>query len=648
LSQEEEFLLTLCAEVNNTLRNLDDGTFHFLVPGKWIIHSSNVYTFSVESEVRLRIPEQVSNLLRQFGDRGPQPCSKLIQDLERELKVPYRDAIGLFSRWREIGLIELQNPWVSNSPTLEWELLTHLKTLTPGRYGHIQEQLDKLCALEELCVNDLDHACDHVPAIARTLHAVWDSLLNTVSPERPVSYTPITSTIKHDSFVTGVGTPIGEIGYVPECSVREALASIRPLEFTTNIFWPGYDFQHTVAAIMAAKQSDRTEYPLTALLKETRSVWREFTSYDLAAREKPLLKEPFNPLNLGLIRDLHLLRIQVWNELQKAQRLNARGECELSTDSLWAISGRIPSIYRPVLPCGLFLQPTNQVMSTWVLNATTEGVGRVASRFVHIMPPDTSRAYMQHARNCGSWSEGSTNVSLLDVSSIFGEILNVHPILSRYVLEMPGERYELERERRLRIRDLCVRFNGVSTMPALTGPSQERLLPVHLGAAGHDFVSSSTIRQICMLGPSRQSPYIPDGFISEFHGSSRHSRVVLGNLVLRRERWRVQRQEFPAVSTTGQDPNFYLAFHEWRLRNRVPMRAFVRLEIEFDPLSGRHKPQYLDFSSPLFMRLFASMIQNHRGAVQIEEMLPNQASFNSSREGGRVFEVFIDPLFFRG
>jgi len=168
-----------------------------------------------------------------------------------------------------------------------------------------------------------------------------------------------------------------------------------------------------------------------------------------------------------------------------------------------------------------------------------------------------------------------------------------------------------------------------------------------MGGAGHDFVASSIIRQLCTLGPSRQSLFIPDGSSSVFGGIKTYSRVVIGNLILRRRCWRVERQQLPQVTTTGPDPDFYLVFNNWRRAAKLPLRAFVRLDVDFDPASGNHKPQYMDFSSPFFIRLLASMLQNHKGAIWFQELLPSGESFGAQEQQAHIFEAFADPLLFR-
>jgi hypothetical protein len=643
LLNEPEFLLTLNVEVNNTLHRLEQGTCQFLVPGKWTIHNSQVYTFSVESIVKMKLSEDVWEILEKYRESEPTNYTRLLQDLECNLNLSRPESIDLVSNMLNAGLLLVLSPWTSNSASLESGLLRHLQGNKIEKLASVQSELANLCNLEQSCVVDLNSMRNNGSAIVESLNALWKTVHAVIPSQTRANYTPIRSVVKHDSFFVSSDTPKGEVGYLLQQGITKAFSAIEPLETISNLFWSGFDFQHTLAA--ATKNAVCENIPLEPFLSQTRSIWQEYAAYELATRSKSLLKEPFNPCNLEIVEKLYELRQKMWEQLHSSLTVNSDCEVELVSSVLSQLSQHIPVEYRPILPCGLFLQPIGHGMENWVLNNASESAGRVVSRFVHIMPEVTRKIYSERAVRCSTWVKNDRRLALLDVSSIFGEVLNVHPILSHYVLEMPGERFDLTRERRLRLKDISVCLNDTSPMPWVRSPRNDHLLPVHMGGAGYDFVASSTIRQLCMLGPSRQLPFIPEGLASETRDVHTFSRVTLGNLVLRRRCWWVRREQLPNVTTTGPDADFYLAFNKWRVDAQIPTKAFVRLDVDFDPVSGRHKPQYIDFSSPLFLRMFASMIQNHTGKVRFEEVLP-AIEFDNEANDGHVFEVFVDPLFF--
>lgn len=645
LSNEEEFLLSLRCHVNNTVHYPENGICEFLAPGGWVIHNSQVYTFLVESCVKMKLPTEVWEALQPHLDSEPRLCSEMIVDFQQRLGLSRSDAFRLLSQLRDAGLVLIRGPWASDSPTLERDLLKHLDTLPLAKYSLVRNQLANLCALEDRYASNLDPAGECEVEIANALSSLWTNTHALIPAKTRAQYTPIKSVVKHDSFLGCEHTQIGEVGYIREDSVKEALSSIAPLQTISNIFWPGLDFQLTVAAVIAERFDGCREIPLQDVLKATRSLWKEYVAYEFEARTKPLLKEPFNPLNIASVNQLFRLRARTLDELQLCLRQNEHGQTQLLDNPMQMLAATIPTEYRPILPSGLFIQPATRDMQTWVLNAATDGTGRIGSRYVHMMPDTMRQAYIQHSVACGEWTEDTCDISLLDVFSIFGEVLNAHPLLSRYVLEMPGERFE--GERRLLLRDLYVSLEENWPMPRLLAPGKGYFLPAHLGGAGFDFVASSTVRQICMFGASRPPLHIPSGIQSELNGAQRSSRVVIGNLILRRECWWVDRDQLPKVATSGPDPDFYFSFNEWRAEIGIPSTAFVRLGIETDHLFSRHKPQYMDFSSPSFLRLLGSMIQGYSGSICFEEVLPAKDLFAGQVGAGHVFEVFVDPLYIK-
>ena len=108
--------------------------------------------------------------------------------------------------------------------------------------------------------------------------------------------------------------------------------------------------------------------------------------------------------------------------------------------------------------------------------------------------------------------------------------------------------------------------------------------------------------------------------------------------------WTAAASDLPRPVSTGEDPVFYAQMNRWRLAAGIPDRCYARLQVQFDPNFSRHKPQFIDFGSPLFLRLLASMLQNFQGQISFEEALPSPESCG---EGGHIYELLADPLLLR-
>jgi hypothetical protein len=342
------------------------------------------------------------------------------------------------------------------------------------------------------------------------------------------------------------------------------------------------------------------------------------------------------------------VRSRIREAIREIAFTNSEGEAEISLPRLQQIYREMmPGWYElPLAPC-LFMQPTDGTMCRWVYNQCSDGTARLSSRFVHLMPGKLRQAYLNHVRACSQWRRQGRRIEFLDVSTIQGEMLNVHPPQTTYLLRMPGDDFAVSPDRQLGLSDLSVTLDEKSGMPLLMGPEGIQLLPVQLGGVGHDFISSSTVRHICILGPPTQLPHIPDAPLSDINGVGVSSRLVVGNLVLRRKRWTAPASSLPQPKTTGTDVQFYSAINLWRQAAGIPEQCYVKLDIEFDAVTNRHKPQFIDFSSTLFLRMLASMIQEHKGKVEFEEAVPMPAPGQQCGNGAYVFEVLSDPLLYR-
>ena len=97
-------------------------------------------------------------------------------------------------------------------------------------------------------------------------------------------------------------------------------------------------------------------------------------------------------------------------------------------------------------------------------------------------------------------------------------------------------------------------------------------------------------------------------------------RVMIDDVVVCREQWRVTASEITFASH-GDDLERFVDCQRWRRRLELPTFAFVKLPTE-------RKPSYIDFSSPVYVDLFARAVRALQRAdpaaiVTLTEMLPS-------------------------
>jgi hypothetical protein len=119
--------------------------------------------------------------------------------------------------------------------------------------------------------------------------------------------------------------------------------------------------------------------------------------------------------------------------------------------------------------------------------------------------------------------------------------------------------------------------------------------------------------------------------------TSRPRIVYDGAVVLARRRWTLDADAFPAQSETQSEVDYFISIGAWRAAHGIAPRVFVRVlaarpngkPVKADEAPQRrsrdlHKPQYIDFESPLFVQLFARIRGPLTDArVVLEEALPD-------------------------
>jgi len=125
-------------------------------------------------------------------------------------------------------------------------------------------------------------------------------------------------------------------------------------------------------------------------------------------------------------------------------------------------------------------------------------------------------------------------------------------------------------------------------------------------------------------------------------------RLECGNLVFRRKRWEILRDEaLGAFAASGADA--FRSVRVWCEENHLPKQIYVYEQMHRggDPVQS-FKPQFIDFSSPSLVSLFLSIVRKNPHNSFVEESLPSSWDFPSDPAGrGRALELQIDSLALR-
>jgi hypothetical protein len=428
-------------------------------------------------------------------------------------------------------------------------------------------------------------------------------------------------------------------------SVVEALACARPMLLYSDLNYTRYEFLHSLKALIEKQWPGRSEVPFLDVFEKAQPLWGEYVKAASSAivEWRPDL---WNPFHLPEVEALNRLREEVLRDFEAAMQLQG-DELVIDRDRAERAVERIPPQYTPAFgPC-LFAQPASERGEQWFVNHMLDGTGRFSNRYTTAMPPALSQAF---SAQLGRGGEGASlfgePAEMIEILCSRDDHLNVHRVQTKRVLEMPGENSDLPAERRLSVREVNVSVAG--PMPFLVDLAGSRLLPIFLGTNG--LVGMPTlVRFLSRFGIGEYRLIHPPRPALRENDLIRHRRLRIGNLILRRQMWVVQRATaFPRLEGLS-DADAFLALTRWRLARGLPKQVFVaeRMKSKFD-LWPLHKPQYLDFTSPSFLPIVRAVIENAADELRFEEVLPAPGAFPRDEHGEpRAMEAQLETIALR-
>jgi hypothetical protein len=627
--------------LNSSAEELEPGRYRFLKPAGWVLDAG-------EGRVRSVLPAVVtaslegpvaSRLWRELPEKGL-TWAGLTAWLRAEIPGSGEEA----ERLLELGFLRCLWPWPANEGHLEKRLLDFLRSLPSARLQTVTGPLGRLVALEERFQTAADPARSALE-IEQLLERIWEATLELLALDSGIRRPRVQ---KGEIYEDVLLVPSGAIAAativeVPEVSMREAVRAADPVFRLTHLFHPRHDFLHTLKAAMAERWPGRREVGVLELLNAIQPLWREHARFSASVRRAAGWRETFNPLGLQPLAELASLRARVWKEAAAAVR-SAGGESRICPERLTKVLEQVPEEYRPqVGPC-LLAQPADADGRRWMVNRIFEGTGRYGSRVTPSLDEAARDTYTRHltARSRVEWL--GEELELLDLLSTQGDTLNVHAAQTRHVLETPGEE-TCGPERRLRLTDLRIRPHEKTGLPTLADTSGRGYLPVYLGGSSQEFLSVP-LKFLALFGPGETRPLLPPPRERREGGATIRERLSLSNIILSRKRWIIDPAALPENLDGLNRAAAFAAIDCWRRDLEIPDRAFVIERISQSPVEVL-KPQYIDFTSPLFVEIFRSILQAAPGAIKIEEMLPAIEAMPRDAKGARWgVEILLDSLAF--
>jgi hypothetical protein len=640
----------LRVEVNDSLSETAPGRFTYLRPHHWAVNpETGVLRYNRDALATVGLaPALVARLAALTADAPP--VAALVDAMAAEGGI--ETARRQVDRLLELGILQPRMPWPAHEGHLERRMVEHLRTLPAD------PALDAVIApLAEMVALQAGYAAAAEPARSvRGIEAAVDaatasavSLAGLDAAAVPRARNGATS-IYEDVYLRpaadaeGAHTPgIARIGRAAADRAVENATLLVRLSVLMDL---RQDFRHTLADV-ARERWPEGEVGVLEALQAVQPLWQDYLKTHLGRwREKNGAATTWNPRGLRALAELERWRGHVNARLEACGRMED-GEWRMDPAALRALLDEVPAAWTDAGASGALLmaQPAAADGSRWMLNRLREGTGRFGSRYTPVMPEPDRAAYTAHMAARGFAAADGEDAALLDVQCIGGDTINVHYPQTPAVLAMPDDETDVGEARRVRLRDLRLAFDGPGGLPRVRDRAGRAYLPVNLGLAFEAYLPT-LLKFLCLFGPSELGTVMPPRPSAADGEVETQPRSVLGSLVLHRASWRVPAETLRGL-LEGSDAQAFAAVNRFRMRHGIPGRVFFADVLPHDFFAKAYKPQYLDFSSPLFIPLLRGVVSDGE-ELKLTEMLPAPEAF--PRDGaGRAWatEILLDSLALR-
>ncbi len=357
------------------------------------------------------------------------------------------------------------------------------------------------------------------------------------------------------------------------------------------------------------------------------------------------------------IATLNSLYAELCDHVYSLARLQ-QSTVQISRDFLQSLIDRLPHKVRGRRASNAFFcQPILADDSAGiVLNHMYPGLGKFYSRFLGMLAPSVLSAVRSGVpRSLGPETKA------IELPGVFGSNVNFHPPLADLELRYPGIESARPENELVDVADLELSYDVTSGLlrlrhaqtgqdlhPFFPGLMVPLLLPPTLQSLNllfGDGLAEVSPHAWCEHHPSYAVP-------SDVHS---YPRMSVGAVVVARRSWYMRASDAPCADAKGSDFEEFRGIARWRESLGLPQHVFVRtLGTPRDPNEGVEgywrrllgaKPQYVDWTNPLLVRLFAKLTRADPAArLVINEMLPDFSQSPQDASTGPVVSELVLQL----
>ncbi len=638
LTRSQTFLAGLRISLNETLERREADSFRLIRPGRWYEDpATRTRQFEMPSLVtaKLRGP-LVEWLCGNFAARS-MLYAELIASLQKDFPAHAEPALrAILDKLLGVGLLCWYPPWDAFDLAPELRLLKYLRALAGA-----DEALDGVTAtLERLLSLLAAYAGSNSPGTVAALAkksvrelAERSALLAGVDPGFAAE--PSREWFFQEDVFLESDLPTRDVAQIDATEAAELLNELAPLSRLSNLYNSRHDFRHALSAFVSARWGGRSEVPFLDVFEASYPLFRDYVKHDVEVRSKGYLQPAvWNPSALPAVENLRACREAVLKALPEC--LGRDGDTvRLDRTALAELLAGAPETYTALRDFAAFLQPVAGRRERWVLNSFSDGLGRTVSRYTAAMSAPSRERFTSFFIEASAEPGDGDGGEIVDLVGAGAHTANVHAPLTRRVLVAPGQRAGLPADRVLTPRDLAVRLQGPDRSPILVDRSGRRVVPVHLGAVAFRHLPS-LVKFLALFGPGEMRFCKPLDERLRGDGVETVHRHASGSIVYQRQAWSFEARKLQAEFETMFPVQAFAAINRWRLRHGVPDRVYIAESLVGSGDNAYAKPQYIDFTSGLFVELFRAILNRKLPRLRVFEALPTPEEIPLDRCGARI------------
>lgn len=630
---------------NDTVEEPEPGRFLYLREEHYVFdEETGDFRHVAKARVAVRLTNPAIAGARHLLAAEPLGFPDLLAALERLAgggePVDTRNALDQLLR---LGILLLLPPWPSHEPRLEQRLLRFLRTIPED-----PSLSPVLAALEELVDLERNFAVTPVPEksvrrIGECFAAIATAARLRGDGDAPPSPPQAIRLFEEVLLVSSGAAAAPAILSISAASAAEILGVAGLVSEYASLFHRRHDLLHTLGEWWRRHEPERASLPFTDLGQRFAPLWKDFL--DFLDRSRDSADSTFDPLGSPWLLDLGERRRRLLSDYAGLLAASP-GQSRLERDALAQLVASVPPRYGPLLGVSAFVQPADSACKTWVFNNLHQGTGRFFSRLTPAMEGELESSFLDHLTARSRVSVDGEEAELIEVKYPFGHLVRAHHPQTTRVFDWRGVNLDLPPERRLSLRDLRVVADLEADRFRLVDRMGRRLLPLHVSTLNEEMLPN-LLRLLLAFGPGDIRNVFPTSHVERGgdDGTVHLRRLSCGSVVLRRQAWALDLAALRARLGALPGAAAHLELDAWRRGLGLPLRVFYYESIRHG-VTGGLKPQYLDFSSPSLVQLFAESVRRpEQPRMMVEEALPSPDEFPLDHQGRRRgLELLIDSL----